>query len=177
MQEYMEYEAYEVDESLLNRVSDGDGYSSSRQFLAEVIESVADLIAMRARRAEIRNHVSMILFGPDGSNSAQPKKLLEDERLHSFIRRAEKILALRVHSTRDKAQIDAVAFYETVISDPNATFANKIKAQENLDKIYGLNTLNLVVNTPEELARAAMDALREGSDMVPGHVVPHAEPI
>lgn len=146
----------------------GDPYSTTHQFVEEVVETVADMIATRQRRTEIRRRISLMIHGPKSEDDDEtPARLVSEEKFKKVISRAYKLLAVRVHTSRDKAQLDAVGLYESIIANPDSTFAHKIKAQENLDKIYGLNTVNLVINTPEEMARQAMLALQEGGALIP----------
>jgi hypothetical protein len=56
----------------------------------------------------------------------------------SYLARAKRALLEAARRSRDEHVADAYAFYCAVISDPNAKHADKLKAQERIDKLLGL---------------------------------------
>ena len=56
-----------------------------------------------------------------------------------YLARAKRALLDAARRPRDEHVADAYALYCAVISDPNAKHADKLKAQERIDKLLGLN--------------------------------------
>jgi len=123
--------------------------------LDQLCEIVADMLAMRMRKYAVKKQVSIILYGyapvlddndspvldESGKpllNENLPKQLVEISGFEKILRKAREILRDRACISFQDARADSVGLYEKIIADPLSTDSIKLRAQENLDKIFNI---------------------------------------
>ena len=69
-----------------------------------------------------------------------------DRQTQNYIAEAQKHLLLHIKDEKDNQKSSSICVYQGVIQDPNATNADKIRAQERIDKILGLEEPTMNIN-------------------------------
>lgn len=93
---------------------------------------------------------------------------LQRRSVERYISHARKLMREAAGKDDDEHRSDAYSFYTSVLSDPDASHRDKIKARERIDKLYGLDKPTVVhgknVNvelTQEDLAEMSDDELAD----------------
>lgn len=120
----------------------------------DVVEFVADLMGKRWKKHEIKAYLLKELDVPKIS-------------VHSFeviCTRARKAMAERSERPASDMKRDAIEFYESVVRDEDATYKDRIKAQEQLDKIFALDKES--GESPQSKVSKAMELLNQAKGLM-----------
>lgn len=138
--------------------------------LDSVIEFVMEQLAYRVRKFQLKKLVSLLLYGPKLDETGKvvdeniPAQDIEIGSFEKICHKARERLVERVAVTQKDALTDSVAFYESVLANPTVDEKTKIRAQENLDKLYSLVTIRIGFsgnNEDDTVAKAIQDKLKE----------------
>lgn len=94
---------------------------------------------------------------------------ISHQSIESYLSRAKQRILAGIQKTREECRAQSVAFYESVLMDPNATTMERLKARQRLDAVLGTNAPTKVAVTdtdgkdvsPDE-ARARVSDLARG---------------
>lgn len=138
----------------------------------ELIEQVVEWLGMQWRRCQIREGLLKIL-GED----ELPSGLLDH------------VIELARKRIRDRLKIDpeefrgySLTFYSSIIRDERAGLKYRLHAQTRIDKLLGLEAINL--DDPHAYAEALRNAVRgmdravpKGPEEAPAEIPPTVEPV
>ena len=99
--------------------------------LEERVEHAAFLMARRLPKSQIKRNLM------DAYN------LTSARQVERYMAGARKLARAASRVKPDEALRQAINFYNSVISDPDANIFEKLKAQERLDKLYGHDQYNI----------------------------------
>jgi len=118
----------------------------------ELIEFVAERIAYRAKKHQIKRELEEIV----GRKIA----MTTYEQLR---RKAEVLIKERGNVSRQNQYERAIAFYEEIIADDTAKHSTRLKAQDSLSELLGLGarfTTHAAGDTAEEVAKDIRDTVQ-----------------
>lgn len=118
----------------------------------EIVELLADAIARRQKKSALKRMVRDILSGSEW----EAPSIATLERL---ITEARGLLRVNSGTDRDRARAEAIAFYEALSSDESASVGDRLRAQERLDKILGLEYKGAVSDDADEQAKRIREVL------------------
>jgi hypothetical protein len=101
----------------------------------ERIEFVQNCLARYVLKSEIKKAVRQ-KFGE-----------VSHQSIENYLSRARARILAGVNSTREELKAESVAFYRAVLSDPNSTTMERLKAQQRLDNVFGINAPVKVAQT------------------------------
>jgi len=148
----MDNEGEELDVLQSNDLSGGD---IDKDETNPLVDRVLELQSLRYFKHEIRIKLEEELSTPD-----KPIKIewvLLGKLLAAANRRREKLLKRPASEVR----CDALTFYETMIRSEETKPMDKIRSQERLDLLLGLERYGMEGETPEDKAQKARAALKE----------------
>lgn len=100
-----------------------------------LVESVTEKVARRWSRSALKVYVTeMVQVGWEDTTPTEQELLLVIGKAHAG-------LIERGKGTTENNRAVSVAFYESVLRDRDADMKDKLKAQERLDKILGLEDI------------------------------------
>lgn len=87
----------------------------------------------------------------------------------SYIKKARTAMLNRRGETRDGLQADAMAFYQSIIRDENASNRDKIRARERIDKLLGLDEPQRAESGPPPSTKVpGLSIIVDGKTVTPG---------
>jgi hypothetical protein len=122
----------EKDQELLEAI---DTSSQATTCITTIVEYTADRMAYLVRKHKIATEVSCILWGEAVEGSGVPKKMIDMSIFEKIRKAARAMMRQRAAVTQVEAREDSIAYWETILSDPDAPYAVRARARENLDKI------------------------------------------
>lgn len=120
----------------------------------DIHDMIIDAISRRLHKGEIKKLIYACFANSDKYTCCA----VTAERL---ITEAREKLRDRMGITKEEGRNEAIAFYESVIRDPQSDFSAKIKAQERIDKILGLEFTGAKSDTVDEYARKIREAIAD----------------
>lgn len=111
-----------------------------------IIEYCMERMAYRAKKYQLKREVSLIVYGPELDKKGEvidpdiPARLISINSYETLRRKAREILHERSVIKTETARGESVGLYEAILIDPSASHRDKMKAQENLDKIHRVTT-------------------------------------
>lgn len=127
--------------------------------LTEVlVELVADMIACRCRKGQIKTKLAAL------NNGIKVRR----EIVEAIITKAKDLLRERVGLTKKDLYNDAFAFYEAIIRDEYASHRDKITAQEAICRLGGIGHQYSAPDNPDEEAGRIRQAIRDMRQSVEG---------
>ena len=120
----------------------------------DIVEHVADRMGLRWKKHEIKAELLAMLEVPKIS-------------VHSFeviCTRAREAMAERSNRPATEMKKDAIEFYESIIRDPGEAAKDRIKAQEQLDKIFALDKES--GESPQSKVSKAMELLNQAKGLM-----------
>lgn len=124
----------------------------------EIRDDIHDLIIDAYSRRAHKGEIKKLIYACFANSEKYTCCSVTAERLMT---EAKEKLRNRMGITRDEGRNEAIAFYESVIRDPNSDFSAKIRAQERIDKILGLEFTGAKSDTVDEFARKIREALED----------------
>lgn len=124
----------------------------------ELAELVADLLAKRWRKGEIKTLLAKEF------NDGEPFHRSTIERL---LRMARVLILARSKASQAEHKAEAIALYEMVIRDETASWKDKMSAQAALRELLGLDHKYTPIDDVGELAGRLRGALAEMDESVP----------
>ena len=122
----------------------------------EVIEIVAELIAMGMKKFAIKRWIEKEIF--------QTKICIKSyEKLRTH---AKKYLADNAETTKAEHRSMSLDFYRQMASNDSLGPGNRMRAMENLDGIFGIKDSEEDTNDPSSRAAAIRKTLQEAEDSV-----------
>lgn len=100
----------------------------TQEQLETLVDLVADMVALRLRPAQIRANLAEINGGVEPTRA----------NIETLTAKARARLLERLGVDKRQAQADAVGLYESVLRDPNSTWGDRMRAQGELNAIFGL---------------------------------------
>ena len=117
----------------------GPNNTEKKVLTGALIDYCVTRIAFSVRKYQLKKEVSIILYGealnPDGSESGQALKLIDQSMFENMCTRARKVLQERSVTGSIEARQESIGFYENMIADVTVSDKDRMKARENLDKI------------------------------------------
>lgn len=110
---------------------------ASQKDVAERVESAKVLVNGRLHHSQVRR----ALMKTYDVSRAQADR---------YIKRAKELIAAEVGRPAQSHREDAYSFYRGILTDKNASIRDKIKAQERLDKLLGLEMPVKVARTDSD---------------------------
>lgn len=144
--------------------------TTSNKQHGSIIDFVAMLLKRRARKSHIKRRVNEEFFkdNPVGART-----------IENYIARARILLIEISGKSKQDHRIDAILVYDSVITDPAATTAERLKAQEGLRQLLNLDEpptqkheltgagggpiVSAVAESPEQVAGKIEAMLRDGA--------------
>lgn len=99
-----------------------------------LIELVAEMIGLRYRKGEIKRELAKF-NATEANPQGEPPSQGVFERL---MREARELIRERLEISQSEAAGEAIAFYESVIRDPDIDVREKLRAQDQLERLLGL---------------------------------------
>ncbi|MEM1225948.1 MAG: hypothetical protein AAGJ40_09625 [Planctomycetota bacterium] len=99
------------------------------------------------------------LFKSQIKKELRTKYSVDARTVERYLSRAREEMLVELRDTRDNHKASSLKFYQSVLSDPKATFSNKIQAQKRIDFILGLHA-------PTQLSITDVD----GKSLSPGEL-------
>lgn len=119
-----------------------------------IVNAVADAIALKTRKYQLKQLIRLSL---QKSEFADPcARTCED-----FISEAKQLLRETICTDRDEGRKQSIMVYEQIIANPHTKTADRIKAQERLDKILGLEHTGNIQDDADDVARRIRETLAE----------------
>jgi hypothetical protein len=104
----------------------------------EAMQLAAIMLGQRAPKHIIRKTLNAHFRGKVPRGGISPRSF------ETILARARDHLASRDGITRKELRSESRQFYESIIADPDTKPAVKVRAQEAMDKLYGLQIRNVV---------------------------------
>lgn len=117
----------------------------------DVVDLLVDAISQKWHKSQMKTAIRECF---KGSEFADPSTAT----IERLISEARAELRNRLGVDRGDEKLNAIAVYEAVIRDPNATHGERIKAQERIDKILGLENKG-GADDADDRAKAIRDEL------------------
>lgn len=124
---------------------------------AELIEFVADLLAMRKRKNEIKKRVHDVAGVP-----------VSPPAMEWVLSSARALIRENGERPREELRRESIDFLQSVIASERASMSVKLRAQDQLTELTGIGAKFYGVgdNDPDSIARKARQALQAMDDDV-----------
>jgi len=124
---------------------------------AMIVEMVADAMAQRARKYQLKELIRNCLAN---TQHADPS-IATIERLCTD---ARALLRASIGLNRDEGRKTSIALYESIIACNASAPKDKIKAQERIDKVLGLEHHGSTEDNTESVASRIRESLKQLED-------------
>jgi hypothetical protein len=95
--------------------------------IAERIELCRSMLLRRVPKSTIKKAFRQ-RFGAD----------IDHGTIERYLTRAREAMLIDLTRGKQALRADSLAFYESILADPNAPYRDKVRAQERIDKLMGL---------------------------------------
>lgn len=128
------------------------GHAIPEDVREEIIDLCAEAIAEGQFKSSLKRIVRACLKGSEHEDvsTVTIERIITDARVK--VRESAGI-------TKEDGQTDAIAFYQKVLRDPNASNIDKLRARERIDKLLGLENKTGQIADAEEVARVVRDEI------------------
>lgn len=123
-----------------------------------IIELLMDGLATRMFKSQLKKLVRQCLKGTAWGD-------LSHVAIEKMITEAKRRLRDEVGISREEGRASSIALYESIIRDPDADRALKIRAQERIDKVLGLEYQGAAGDDPDDIASQIRAALCEQNEL------------
>jgi len=138
----------------------------SKQPTDEQLEARIDfairLLATRQNKSAMKAAMRAFVDRQMANVYGQGRVILTARTIEGYLARAKERMAEVRKESLEYSTEKAIALYESIIADPKTSARDKIKAQERLDKIQGVESPTRLIVTGDEgnkVPDAAMDAI------------------
>jgi hypothetical protein len=103
------------------------GRKPTTEEIAERIELCRSMLLRRVPKSTIKKAFRQ-RFGQD----------VDHATIERYLTRAREAMLIDLTRGKQALRADSLAFYESILADPNAPYRDRVRAQERIDKLMGL---------------------------------------